>query len=457
MADKKSLESFDSRPPLSSFEKESTGEKVISGIAKAAPVAGGILGGITGSLLGTPTGPGALLTGAAGTAIGTAGGLTVAQTLKDLTGMGPENKAEELERMVELGTKPGIAGGTDLAFGTAIKALQPVGRAVKGAATGLYRAFVPKNASKEVFKAAFKAPKVILKTVPESSYDDLIKYNFSGSYDDMAKYADSVTGSNGLITKATRQAVGKIKTPVSIDDAMSAARFAQKSATLLDEKIANKTLVQVTEIVGSRQGAKIGTIEALDALDAEKELARKGYELLRSASRAGGDDIVRTQQAKIYLSARDALADTIDASGVSEEVIKSIKVPELVDSLRALSPELADDFLRVDSISKLRSLAKPFVDGSRLIKEARFIGQTPLTGSLQQAGRRKLLGGLSRPESATEIAQSISQLSTSPLGKGVSTVGRGVSDVAGAITSQQGLQSIERLLVGLGLMQEEEK
>ena len=97
-------------PPISPPTDLSPIQKIGKKVSEIAPIAGGIAAGLGGAVLGA--GAVSLLTGAAGTAIGTGAGIAFGETLEDLLGIQDETPSEQLRKGI---TTPATAAALDLA------------------------------------------------------------------------------------------------------------------------------------------------------------------------------------------------------------------------------------------------------------------------------------------------------------------------------------------------------
>jgi len=434
-----------------SFQPElTTGQKLAKGVSKVAPTTGAILGGIAGGLVGGIPG------GAVGSAAGTGAGLALGESLENLTGIQEETQAELAKEAV---TEPAISGILDLLTAGTVKVagktLGPLGRALKGTAKGVGRVFVPKNASTKAFSSIFKtSSRVAQELKPDEVAEEMIKHGFSGDLDDLANIADNVSGGEGIISKITRNAVGDIKKPIDIGNALSAAKKASDDAVNVDSKTLKKIQTGISNILSKNIGEKgsVSGVNALDALDAQRSLENIGYSLLNKAQRSadGLSAEVLEQQAKIYLSSASEIADAIDNISVGS-LVDSFKTPQILNELRAISPRLAEQFSKVKNISEIRSIAKPFVRMSKLIDATKSYSSSAFIEGLKGRGIGEVLtGAITRPEAATSFALAGREISESPIGQGVKAIGQGaekLSEVGQKITP-----STMRILTQLGLI-----
>jgi hypothetical protein len=442
------------------FKSEPTGfQKVAKKVSKAAPTAGAILGGIAGSILGAPSGPGAIVTGAAGSAVGTAAGLGVGETLEDAFKIQDETASE---RAVELVKEPAIAGLFDLlTAGTlriAGKTLGPVGRALKGAAKGAGRVFVPKNASTKAFSSIFKtSSRVASELKPDEVASEMVKHGFTGDLDDLAKIADDVSGAEGQISRITRNAVGKIGKNIDIGDALTATGKAADDAVNLDAKTLKNVQVGINNILSKNIGGtkSVTGINPLDALDSQRTLERIGYGLLNKASRSadGLSAEVLEQQAKIYLSTADEVANAIDKA-TKGAIVDSFKTSQIIDSLNAISPRLANQFKAAKTIPEIRSIAKPFVRMSKLIEATKAYSSSAFIEGLKGRGIGDVaVGAITRPEAATSFAVAGKELAESIPGRAA----KGAVELTGRAAEAVLSPSTARMLVQLGLIPSREE
>lgn len=348
-----------------------TGAKRTAGaMAYAVPGAG--VGGTVGK---------AALTGAA------AGGLT---------GFSQSEKGKEIAGTAGGAVVGGLAGGALAVAGKGVgalwKAVSKRAADLTGKATIKIGAMTPDKQSmaRNLYNSSFEVPrKIAARMDMDGMADDMIRYDLSGNLDDLATTSSKVTGNTGAVTRAMRDALGVTKEPIDITDAITAAKVAQADALNVDDKVVKKTLQKVTNIVSKRQeGAVPGKTSAIDVWDAVVALEKEGYGL-HSKSTDLTPRIDLEQQGDMFLRAADALKNQIDDAQVAGGALESIK-HKYVAEIAKISPELADDFMNVRTVSELRSLAKPFVDLSNAVKLTKTAGNTAWQKLL--SGERGLRG-----------------------------------------------------------------
>ncbi|RLG44738.1 MAG: hypothetical protein DRN81_03810 [Thermoproteota archaeon] len=435
------LSEFETRPPLESFVKGnglSPVQKVARRVSKITPVAGSILGAIAGTAVGAPTGPGALISGGLGTAAGTGAGIALGESIENLAGIQDETM-EELAR--EAVVEPIKQGLIDVATAGTLKALAPVGRAVKGVGRGVFRIFVPKNATPKMFASVFKtSTKVSNKLKPLETSKELVKHGIHGDMDDMIRISGEVSGADGVLSKITRNAVGQMDEGIDISSALASLDNAADDATAVTPSVLKRLRQQVVRTINKGDLKTPSALEALDALDAERELERVGYDLLAKAAdpRTGGAAAeVLEQKARLYIDTAASIGDEFDVVARNLDVVNNFKTPKIINQLKGISPRLAKQFEAAQNISDVRSIAAPFVRMGKLARSTLDHQGSAFIGSL--GGKPSLTGfaarAITRPEAATAFAgagQDISGSVIGQAGRGVSRAGQAVGRGIGA-------------------------
>jgi hypothetical protein len=237
---------------------------------------------------------------------------------------------------------------------------------------------------KEIFRSAFGIQgKINARIKPEETAQELAEMGIFGDFDDLERVGGEVTGANGLLPKINRDALAKVKTPIRVDEALTAARNqagAPTPAVLDSEK--KKILSHISSIV--RSGDKPGQAQALDVFDAIKALEDEGYRYINSST-ALTPNIPNEQKGEIYLAAADELVAMIDKTQVDENVIQAFKSPEVIERLKKISPKLANKFVNAKSMSDLRAIQKPFVRLMQMIDITKNNQNTPWTGAMNKS------------------------------------------------------------------------
>jgi len=432
----------------------SVAEKVVKGVAGAAPVVGGIAGGLAGAAVGIPAlGLGAIPGGAAGTTAGTGAGIAFGESLKNLTGFQDKNMDQ---LATEAWREPLAAGAIDLATAGTIKAAEPVIEGAVGLGRGILRSFVPKNASVKTYASVFKTSrKLSEKLDPEAVGKVMTRYGLYGDFDDMISWANKITGENGLISKITRNTVGNVLEGVETSDALAAMKQAGDNATAVDPKTIKRMKQQITRILSKGEQKAPTALNALDALDAERELENLGYGILNSAEdslTSGDKKLLLQQQAKMYIDAAESIGDNINKLAKKIKSIDQYKTPEILEELSKTSPELAKDFKKATDVSSLRSIAAPFVRLKKLAEASKAYGGSAFIDSIggKPGLTQALIQGWKQPEAATARAVGIDKIANSPVGSASKMVG----NVATSISNNG--DELMRILTQIGLVPRKE-
>lgn len=236
-----------------------------------------------------------------------------------------------------------------------------------------------KNAD-ELFASTLLVPARIsrrLKTL--DTVRTLNEYGISGNLDDLQEISSRVTGESGVLSKATRDVIGRIDKPISVDSAIDAAQFELGQSALLDDRMEKKILNVITRTI--KPGEGIGESSSLDAFDAVKKLEEIGYSYLNKSTDLSPNPQVE-EIGKVYLSAAEALKENIDEAQAAKNIIDAVKTEDNIEALRQVSPLLAERFKSAKTLADLRKLQSPFVRIAQLARISQENSTSPLVQAL---------------------------------------------------------------------------
>lgn len=393
-----------------------------------------------------------------------------------LVGFSQSDPGEELgETLLGAGVS-GVFGGATAAAGAGLRG---IGGRLKGRGAQAAQQKAAQEAAKTGGRSAFSQPRVtrgqqayasqftiptkIAKRLrPQETTKQMIDYNVSGSLDDIARTADVVTGSNGVITKMTRSAIGKAKDKVQADDALTAAAQTVQSSNYMNERQAANVMRDLARQMGKYKGqalkpgqtisGKPSALNALDAYDLAKAMEKKGWqEMSRSTyltKRLDAEDI-----GSVYLAFADDLMRQVD-DAVGDAGVEAVKTPQFINVLNEISPKLGKKALQAKTVSELRSVAAPFVRISQMVDYTQQAAFSAAMNLARQAGAGA--GGISRYTRDFSLVNPFSwlpveQIAASPQvntrgGILLDRLARGVQQGAPAVTEK----ATGGLLEGLG-------
>lgn len=354
-------------------------------IAQLAPLLGSIGGGVVGSVV--APGFGTAAGGAAGGALGEA----LAERLS-----GENYNAGNILREGAFGSLGGL--------GEAFQAARGAGTVAKAAKVGSGLAKVAKaaplaeEAAARTLSSAFPVGKALSREVnPIQTAKDILKYNIkngAGTASDWQKVIDSVTGSNGLLSKSVRETVGNIKSPINLDNVQKSFRNILETTSGLDEA----TVVRERNILSRLIGPNLGKMNATDAFDVMRKIESKVADLRMQA----GKNIVNRSDygalAKAYQAAKEEIMNSFEQAAAKTGA-KAIVSPEALSKLSKISPQLAQEAANAKSFAELRKIQSPFVRLGKMINESSAEGILPnagrqLASNLVGTGVGSAMGGI---------------------------------------------------------------
>lgn len=216
-----------------------------------------------------------------------------------------------------------------------------------------------------MFASAFTIPTKRAKDLrPLETAKKMIDYGVQGNLDELDDVARAVTGSNGIITQVTRDAVGQIPIEIDITDAPKAVKTLGQTLTEVTPDDITKVRLQITMKIPS--GTAPTTINAVDAYDLAKQLERQAADLTRRSTYLT-PNLRYEQLGKLYNAAADEIVDSIGKAVKDADIVSAVKTPETINAISEISPKLAQEFLAAKTWSDIRHLASPFVRLSKMI------------------------------------------------------------------------------------------
>lgn len=266
----------------------------------------------------------------------------------------------------------------------------------------------------KTFSSAFIIPTKRAKSLnPRLVADKMLDYGVAGSFDDMSSVADKVTGSNGVLSKVTRDSIGSLSGGVDISHVLPAVK-----TTLA--KIIDLTAQEERKIILNIGGAEktsetIGKMNPLDAYDMAKSLEAQGHQYL-STSTYLTKNLKAEQIGKAYLDAADEVMLSLEGMAKKQNILESFKTPEIISTLNEISPKLAKEFENAKTLTDVRHLQSPFVKLNQMID----LTEQAANSAFQSTGRQ--LAG----RATTAVAGGVVGSSMGPLGTLIGTLGGAV-------------------------------
>ncbi|GJQ50840.1 MAG: hypothetical protein HKUEN01_32260 [Candidatus Kuenenia stuttgartiensis] len=354
-------------------------------IADLAPVGGSIIGGLVGALAGPA---GMVAGGAAGAAAGEA--------------FRQKKKGEEfnLGKVVKEGL---ISGALDLATLGAGKLV----RAGKAAKAGIEGAQVAKTTLPTSEKIANR----ISSTGLGLGKKTLTNVNATENTAKVAKYfgfpvktadaeralMEKVAGEGSELAKIYRSTIASIKTPINIDPV-----YKRLSGLALDSGFKPKQIKEIREEVRAILPPNLGSLRGDVAYDVTKSLEKRAFSEFAAGSNPLNPSAYEHQlRGKLFLELADEIEGELVKQASKSGGVAKVLTPESVESIRRISPRLADELVEAaskpNSLKEVRSLRAPFVQRSRLLQESSINdmarSSNPIAAATIGGGTGLALGG----------------------------------------------------------------
>lgn len=210
--------------------------------------------------------------------------------------------------------------------------------------------------------------------------------------DKVREAVPKVTGSNGIITKLTRESVGQAQ-PVNMDGLLQMADEIAADPSLptgVDTKFVNfvkKGITNLPETNGTAIQSQFG--EPFKTFSFIQSLEKKAADLVRPRAYS-----VVQQQDVALSNAYRLFADELklrlfSESGADNAIVNLVNNPTALNQLKAVSPKLAEQARKVTTVGQLRSLAAPFVRAGQAIDmtdAGQYLAFNSLVDAVNNAG-----------------------------------------------------------------------
>ena len=265
--------------------------------------------------------------------------------------------ANIVERGIQTGLQGGIGAG--------------VGGTVGAVSSGLQK-LNTKRLGTRLLESQYNVPRSAgTKLKLEDTVGKLSDYGIN-NIDDIAGASEKVTGDTGVVTKLTREAVARAKpvdtsglvgNPGSLVEQLAADPSIPQGQ---DQKFVDFIKKGVQKMLGSKGGVPATAANPLDAFDFIQQLESKAASMYRGKPGYMIPDQDRAM-AQAYKMVADELKDRLFMdSGADQIAVNLAQDPLVLQKLAQVSPKLAQEASKIQSIAQLRSLAAPFVRGDQL-------------------------------------------------------------------------------------------
>jgi len=234
----------------------------------------------------------------------------------------------------------------------------------------------------KTFSSAFIIPTKRAKSLnPRMVADKMLEYGVSGSFDEMSSVANKVTGSDGILSKVTRDAIGGLSGELDFSNVVPAAKKTLEKIIDLTEQEENKILLNIggTE----KSGSTIGKMNPLDAYDVAKGLEAQGHQYLNTSTYLTRN-LKAEQIGKAYLNAADEIILSLEDMAKNQKILAQFKNEDVLSKLKEISPKLAQEFESSKTLAEVRKLQSPFVKLNQMID----LTEQAANSAFQSTGRQ---------------------------------------------------------------------
>lgn len=407
----------------------SIGGKGVMGAAKAGLVSGG-LSGLSQSDMdnwmdtAVDIGSGALIGGGTGVAVSGAGKLLnrgKADRAAKATGKTFDKLINQYQKLADEGDEAARATLDDLikARGTS----QAAGTGAK-----IVEKYKAPTAAEKAYLSQLQVPsKLSRRLKPQETVSKMIDYDIGGSLEDIGNKAATVTGEEGFVTKLHRDVIGDLPDELDIGNAMQSVRGSLDNITDLNPNEEGRILEIVRRSLP--KGTTPTTANALDVMDAIRNLEKIGYENINSSTSLS-KNLKAEQIGSVFLNVADDLENIIEGK-IGSSNIQNRLTPEVLEQARLVSPKLAEDIANAQTLADLRAIQAPFVRMQGLV-DSTLQSQLSTFGTV--ADELKGFGNIASPIRAAGKMLSTPEVNTR-VGRAANTVGGAAKATGEAVGS----------------------
>lgn len=260
------------------------------------------------------------------------------------------------------------------------------------------------NTAARIYSNSFTIPSKIAKRInPVETTKELIKYNATGNLEQLKALSGEITGSGGLFSKMTRDALAGIEGEIAFDKVLDSTTMFTRQKLLIPKDMKVDLAQDINSMINV--GGEINKMGAFDAFETVKALEKKGY-WYKSKSTDLTPNPLSEQIGDVYLNAADELESAISQSIKNQDILTKVKNAEntqlVLDITKKynLSPLLLEKFREAKTFEDLRGIQKPFVRLDQMIDVTESYASSPLPQSLMfgasKIGTAIATGGLSQ-------------------------------------------------------------
>lgn len=295
----------------------------------------------------------------------------------------------------------------------------------KGAKAARYTA---PSLSEKTYLSNFVIPTKRAKDLrPLETARSMMKYGNSGSLEEIGNRAATITGNDGFVTKLQRKAIGDVGEEINISNALSSVKSSLGNIVDLTPNEERRLLASLNKSLP--KGTSPDTANALDVFDKVKELEDIGHQYLNSSTYLTGN-VKNEKIGQLYLDVAEELKNSIEGGIKSSKTVKGLITPEVLKQAKAISPKLAEDLAKAETLSDLREIQAPFVRIQKMIdltNDSRLSSAQNLAGELK--GVAQMIPSVSDPLAFLKPWLSSPEVNTNAAGA-LGTIGN-IAETAG--------------------------
>jgi hypothetical protein len=220
------------------------------------------------------------------------------------------------------------------------------------------------DAAARTYSQAFDiAPKAATTLKPLNTIKEVLNHgaNFSGSLDKLATNSQAAVSAVDKLNRAALAGVKNVPMP-ELTPAIEGAFQHSPLISATEKKAIRQSILSTV----NPTAARLDATNALDALDATRQLESIGYQYLHGSTPMT-PNLKYEQIGKTYLDAASAIKDTLEKALSKTGSLESVKTPEALAQLSQISPRLAEQYSKATNLGQARSTIAPFVRLNQMV------------------------------------------------------------------------------------------
>ena len=267
------------------------------------------------------------------------------------------------------------------------------------------------------------------------------------NFDTLRQVTDGVTGDTGIITRTSREMIGRMKGGIKLVDkegqniVVKSVNNLLKVAHDIPKNARKDILVEVTDMLDTAMQPKGGLNEYNPQVlnDVMRSLEGKAVKA-KSLSTYLTKNPAAEARSNIYWAAAEEIEIALQKAAGKQNLVKDVVTPGVIDELAQFSPRLAQKLANAKTLAEVRSVAAPYVRLGQMMDLTEAASQTAFSKMGRQfEGIPSQLGSRIAGAPGYVGGKAVEAVAGPRIGRGIHTLGEDVGaglKAAGGKTKQ---------------------